>query len=1102
MIHFLPAVVVLAAIPLAAQVRLTEDTVVIPTYVAGPPDKNPVFYTGRVYQGAKGMVYPYPMQDALTDEKRDVTYRRVCLENEYIKVCILPELGGRIFEAVDKTNGYNFFYKQSVIKPALIGMLGAWISGGVEWNIPHHHRATSFMPVLYRTHEHKDGSKSASVGELELRDRMRWAVTLTLRPGTLLLEARVVALNTTPVRNSLLYFANVAVHTNENYQVIFPPSTKFATQHAKREFARWPVADTVYGGVDFTRGVDVSWWKNHPSPISMFAWNDTDDWLAGYDHGRHAGTLHVADHHQVPGKKFFTWGVGPAGKLWDKILSDTDGPYLELMVGAWSDNQPDYSWLQPYEVKAVTQYWYPFHSIGGVKNATREAAVNLEFRGGAAEAGFFVTRPFRKARALLSRNGQPLWEWSGDLDPAHPLKHSAALPAGTRSHELRASLCDASGRELIAWQPEPEPPSGVRQPLPPAVVPPAEPKNVATTEELYLTGLRLEQFHNPALEPDPYYEEALRRDPGDVRSNTALGVLYLKRGRFAEAETLLRRAVARLTANYTRPKDGDALYYLGLALQYQGRAHEAEDWFQRAAWNHAWKAASHYRIAQLRAAAGDPEGALAHCERALETNARHTPALFLGALLLEREGRSGEAAQLRQRIREIDPIDPRASRDGGELTRIFREQPAEGLEMVLECLEAGMLLEANWMLDRMPQSHVQARYLRGWLMERFGQRETAAAHYRLASAQPHDYVFPFQIEMIRVLRAAIEAQPQDARAPYYLGLLLYDRQPGEAARLWQRTVELDPGFAIAWRNLAVAWSRLEEGVPRAIEALEKALALKQDDALYLFELDRLYEFARAPLEKRLALFERHRKTAEQRDDAMSRLVTLLTLAGRHDEAIRIMEKRHFHLWEGGARFNVQDVWTDAHLLRGHGRMAAKDYEGAWKDYLAAVEFPENLEVTRGYRGSRLPEAYYWAGLAAEAAGRRDEAVRLWKEAAGALLGTDEEPHPGVDAGAALLFYQAQSLEKLGRSGRARQLYEALLAAAKKALGGGRESAFFAKFGEGRPPWMRQANAHLAAGLAQLGLGRREEARRELGKALELNPYLLEARLRLDEIRKP
>ena len=220
------------------------------------------------------------MYDNLTEEKVNKEYRQVCLENEYVKVCVLPELGGRIFEAKDKTNGYDFFYKQSVIKPALIGMTGAWISGGVEWNIPHHHRASSFLPVRVKTEEHADGARTIWIGEMELRDRMRWAVGLTLRPRSSVLEAQITALNTSPFANSLLYFANVAVHANENYQILFPPRTRFATQHAKREFIEWPLGRQVYNGIDYTRGVDLTWWKNHPSPVSMFAWNGTDDFLA------------------------------------------------------------------------------------------------------------------------------------------------------------------------------------------------------------------------------------------------------------------------------------------------------------------------------------------------------------------------------------------------------------------------------------------------------------------------------------------------------------------------------------------------------------------------------------------------------------------------------------------------------------------------------------------------------------------------------------------------------------------------------------------------------------------------------------------------------
>lgn len=1094
-IVYLLLISALPAAVMAAEVTVAESTVQIPTYVSGPPDPNPLFYTGRTYQGAKGMVYPYPMYDNLTDRKEDRPYTQVCLENEYVKVCVLPQLGGRIFEAVDKTNGYNFFYKQSVIKPALIGMIGAWISGGVEWNIPHHHRASSFLPVLHKTQAAADGSKTVWIGELELRDRMRWVVGLTLRPGSSVLEAQVSMLNTTPVQNSVLYFANVAVHTNGDYQVIFPPRTQFATQHAKREFARWPIADSVYNGIDFTKGVDVSMWKNHPSAISMFAWNDTDDWLAGYDHGKHAGTLHVADRHQVPGKKFFTWGTGPSGRLWDKILSDADGPYLELMVGAWSDNQPDYSWMQPYETKTVKQYWYPFRDIGGTKSATREAAVNLDVANGKARVGFAVTRAFPAAVASLTAGGREIWTATRDLNPATTLTAEIDLPAGVPETGLRASL-RAGNRELVAYQPV----ALEKQPLPPPVTPPAEPEEIKTTEELYLTGLRLEQFHSPALEPDPYYEEALRRDPFDIRNNVALGILNIKRGRFGDAEKLLRAAAGRVERNYTRARDGDALYYLGLALKFQGKLEEAENWLQRAAWCHAWQSAAYLQIAEIQSRQGRYEDAIATADRALVTNAWNTRALSLKALLQLHLRRNEAAAATRALIRGIDPIDAGGFQEITDLLPLTKSQPAEGLELAVMCLNAGLWREAEYLLDRLPERSPLIGYFQGWLAERSGKRDLALTFFKNAAAQPFDLVFPFQIEAAEALRSAMQVNPSDSRAPYYLGLLLFDRQPEEAVRLWEKTVELDPSMAIAWRNLSVAYARQDNGVPKAVAALEKAVALNGADALYLFELDRLYEFSQAPIEKRLALFQTRMATAEKRDDAMSRVVTLLNLSGRYDDSIAIMEKRHFHLWEGGARFNVQDAWTDAHLLRGHRKLAAKDHAGALKDYLASIEYPENLEVTRAYRGSRAPEAFYFAGLALGSLGRTDDARKAWRDSAAELIGTEDNPHPAVESGAVLLYYQALSLAKLGESARAQTLFRSLIESAKAALQRAEGREFFAKFGERQSPRVRAANAHYVAALGHSGLGQSDVAKAEFAKAVDLNPYLLAARARLSPAR--
>lgn len=1088
------AVVLLCASAASAEVTVTEQKVTIPTYVTGPPDVNPFFYTGRTYQGAKGMVYPYPMYDKLTDVKENRPYTEVCLENEYVKVCVLPELGGRIFEAVDKTNGYNFFYKQSVIKPALIGMLGAWISGGVEWNIPHHHRASSFMPVLYKMQENKDGSKTVYVGELELRDRMRWAVGLTLRPGSNVLEAQVTAVNSTPVQNSLLYFANVAVHTNDDYQVIFPPSTQFATQHAKREFSRWPIADSVYNGIDFSKGVDVSMWKNHPSSISMFAWNEDDDWLAGYDHGKDAGTMHWADHYQVPGKKFFTWGTGPGGRLWDKILSDTDGPYLELMVGGWSDNQPDYSWLKPYETKTLHQYWYPFRAIGGAKNATREAAVNLDIKDGKVKAGFYTTQAFPQAKAALLAGDRELWSEVKDLNPAAPLVHEVPLPAGVKETDLRVVLT-ANGRELVSYQPV----ERKRAPMPEPVHPPAAPDRMKSTEDLYLAGLRLEQFHSPALEPDPYYQEAIKRDPADIRNRTALGILCLKRGQYAEAEKHLRVAVDRVQQNYTRAKDAEPLYYLGLAMEAQGRLKEAEDWLQRSAWDPAWRSAAYLHVAQIQGRRQNFDAALSYADRALVTNAWNTSALWLKSLILTHQGRGGEAAAVRKALRAIDPIDPRGFADLSELDTVSKQQPAEGLELVVSCINGGLYREAEMLLDRMPARSPMVHYYRGWLTAREDQKETAQVHYQKGSALPYDYVFPFQIEAMDALYAAIQANPNDPRPRYYLGNLLYDRQPAEAVAQWRKTVELDPSMAIAWRNLSVAYSREDDGVPRAIQSLEKAVSLNGNDALYLYELDRLYEFAQTPAARRLRMLEDHSQTVAKRDDATSRLVTLQVLSGKYDDAIAILRQRHFHLWEGGARFNVQDTWTDAFVLRGQQKMKAKDYAGALADFETALQYPENIEVTRAYRGSRAPETFYNAGLALAAMGKPDDARKAWRQATAELVGTEDNPRVSVDYGAALVYYQALALQKLGESARAKVLFQSLVDAAARAMQRSPGSEFFAKFGEQRSPRLRAAQAHYVAGLGQLGLGDTAKAKAEFQKAVELNGYLLDARTRLETV---
>ncbi|MGE5125645.1 MAG: DUF5107 domain-containing protein, partial [Betaproteobacteria bacterium] len=444
-------------------VRAWEAPLRIPTYPVGPAEPNPMFYAGRQYQGAQGPVYPYPLLDQLGDRREDRSYRALWLENEYLKLSVLPEIGGRIFSAEDKTNGYPFFYGQHVIKPALIGMTGAWISGGVEWNVMHHHRASTFMPVQSAIVENLDGSRTVWVGETEWRHRMRWVVGLTLRPGRDVLEASVRMLNRTPLPNSVLYFANPAVHANEQYEVLFPPDVAWATFHAKVDFAPWPLARGPFMGIDYAPGTNLGFWKNHPHPVSFFVYHSDLDFFGGYDHGRKAGVVHVADHDTVPGKKFWTWGNGPDGRMWDRILTDEDGPYIELMAGGFSDNQPDYSWIQPGEEKALVQRWFPVRELGGLKAANAEGALNLELSSGRARLAVNTTSPRADARVRLTAGDRVLFEEKATIAPDAPFVREATVGAGVKEEDLRLVVTAADGTEILSYRPKPRP----RTPEPP-----------------------------------------------------------------------------------------------------------------------------------------------------------------------------------------------------------------------------------------------------------------------------------------------------------------------------------------------------------------------------------------------------------------------------------------------------------------------------------------------------------------------------------------------------------------------------------------------------------------------------------------------------------
>ena len=620
-----------------------EESVVLPTYAPGGYDKTPIFYTGRVYQGAQGRVYPYPMQDVLHDARADETYKYLVLENKWFHLGLLPEHGGHLLNFTDKQTGYETFYRQHVIKPALIGMLGAWISGGVEWNFPHHHRATTAMPIDWRSAVGPDGAPRIWIGETELRRRLKWTVGLSLMPDRAALRAENVFMNRGPWIESMIYWANVSVHCGDGYQIQFPPSMHLGFDHHKNYWTHYPIGPrkeemellpsqrSKYAD-DIEGEMDLSWWRNFTiESRSIFGMDPCNAWMAGYDHDRECGTVHVSNRHVTVGKKFFLWGNFPEAHVWDKVLTDSDGPYLELMVGCWSDNQPDYSWIAPYETRKVEQFWFPVKGIGGVKNVTIDGAVNVERRDdGRLLVGFHSTRELQGCTVLVTKNsgagaaarpgggapsGEIVFREDGvSIGPDAPWRKIVDVPAELPDQAFTASIADASGSVWLSYTPVgPDP----REPLPPKVANPRPPAEYTSAELAYETGLRLDQFHNGLVDPVPYYERALEIDPEYSRANLAMGVRLAKRGTFAAAKPYLERAVARATQNHTRALDAAPEYYLALVERHLGDLDRAEDLFWRCTWRLTHKKESFVELARIASIRGNWAEALARIDDAL-----------------------------------------------------------------------------------------------------------------------------------------------------------------------------------------------------------------------------------------------------------------------------------------------------------------------------------------------------------------------------------------------------------------------------------------------------------------------------------------------------
>ncbi len=969
-----------------AAVAIWSQPLVIETYEPEEPDRFPAYLDARVYQGSSGRVFPLPFIERIASTRSARTWHAVHLENEWVRIVVLPELGGRIHIGYDKVAGYDFFYRNNVIKPALVGLTGPWISGGVEFNWPQHHRPATYLPTDVEIEVDDDGSATVWCADHDPFARMKGMHGIRLRPDSSRVEAHVRLQNRSETTQTFLWWANVAARVGDDYQSFFPGDVGYVADHARRAISAFPQADRHYYGIDYPARRDaehpdgdrLDWYRNIPVPTSYMITATGEEFFGGYDHGHDAGFVHWAPREVSPGKKQWTWGNAPFGWAWDANLTDGDGPYVELMAGVFTDNQPDFAWLAPGETKTFRQVWYPVRGTGLVTAAGEDAAARVASDDTGADIVIAASVVLPGARLVVrGADGATVLDRLLDLDPGATVAVRVEVP------QVDVELRHGDRVVLVASsRPHDAAPEPVTAEAPP------EPADVASVDELHAIATYLQQYRHATRSPEPYWAEVLRRDPDESRARTALGAIAYGRADYTLAAEHLRAAVHRVRRWAPTPRDAEPLYLLGLVEIRRGDLGAAAELLARASWDEAWRDASLFALARLRAAQGDRNGAIRALTELLPLRPDHLQSRDLLAALLIAAGDRPAASAILADVLARDPLDQWARHLAG---RPLSSDPTVLLDVALEYADAGLLAESLGVLDEADRARAASGQVdvervvaahRAEILDRLGRRDQAAGERRRARSLPVRHAQALRLSDIRALETSLAADPTDSGTALLLGNWYYDRRRGaDAVAAWTVAADADDveTAVVARRNLGLAAYNLERDAGGARQWYESARARDPRDAKLLYEFDQLRARLGDDPAARLRELRAERALVDTRDDLTVVFVELLVETGGIDEALDVLSARRFQPWEGGEG-RVLAAWDSANLAAARRALAAADGVGAEAAVRRSLVLPASLGEAR-HDLANAAEIWLVLGDARAAQGDQAGARAAWGHAA-------------------------------------------------------------------------------------------------------------------------
>ncbi|MBQ8310020.1 MAG: DUF5107 domain-containing protein [Clostridia bacterium] len=989
----------------AEKATVTVEKLVLPTYAEPACEELPMFAENRVHQRTSGNPYPNKIVARVDREHRaDREYTAVTLENEYVRVVVLPEIGGRIYSATDKTTGYDFFYKQHVIKPALIGALGSWVSGGVEFNWPFHHRASGYMACDFRVEECADGAVICHLSEHDPTDRMKGMVSIVLRPGEKFFETRMRLYNRTDVPHSFLWWENAAVPVNEDYQIFFPQDVTYVNFHYLKSRTTFPVAGNgVFNGIPMKEPRDISYHKNTREATSYFASASDYDFFGGYDHGKHCGVVHIGDHHVSPGKKMFTWAYGQLSKSWENALTDTDGQYAELMAGSYSDNQPDFSWLAPYETKQFSQYWYPISEIGTPTFANLNCAFKIERNEGSGTLRVQPCRTYESATVRVLWDGAVKYECTCTLDP----KSCAVFDLCEIPAYVTVQIT-ARNDDVIA---EYEEKRFDEYNMPEVITDMPEAAKMQSAQELYLAGVHVDQYRDPAVHPNAYWEEALKRDIAHIPSLISMARYEYKNLRLESARSYAERAVAEICRFNNHPTSGEAYYVYAQILEALGEYKTAYDNYYKASFAADCVSYAMTRVAVLDLRKKDWSQALRHAAWALDYGKNNSLAIAVSIIANREKGNTEEAVHLVKQALAADPLDHmiRFLSDVPDFYGTLISDPAQTcLDIAYDLDAMGRSADAKRLLTGLTEAcptcaYQMVWYAIGYFAKQLG--EDATPYYERGRVAVIGPVYPSRRQEPAVLEALIDID-EDARM--LLGCLQYSkRNYAEAVALWENC----PTSYMARRNLAVAYFSHLNRKQTALELMQSVLAERPFDEALLYETVVLMNKMNVAPRKKINLIRAHTVT---RDDIITELAKAYNQAGEYDSAIETLMSHAFIPCEGGEHA-IADQYMFAYLAKGCAAMKRDDWQGALTFFREGQILPQSLGAGIWNHCKRIPLRYREA-LCLEALGKADESREIFEYIAETEIEYFSNMHLPE-----LPYYRALSYDRLGMPLHSRKL---------------------------------------------------------------------------------